>query len=225
MTRRLSVTWPDARPFDRREGRPIRLLAISDDVDGALEHGRNREALGPIDLIVGCGDLSPSWLSFIGDAFHVPLVYVRGNHDRKGPWPAPPEIPPPSSGMDERSLPGIPMLFLPWSGFRDGEAKRDETGAWAQLLRAGPRLLRGRRSPVLVVSHVPPRGLGDTPTDPYHLGYGAYRFLADRLRPPLWLHGHTNPAAQADWRNELGPTVAANVTGSVLVELLPPGAA
>jgi hypothetical protein len=54
------------------------------------------------------------------------------------------------------------------------------------------------------------------------VGYAAYRFLMDRVRPPLWLHGHTNPAAQADWRNEEGSTVAANVTGSVLVKLLPP---
>jgi hypothetical protein len=114
------------------------------------------------------------------------------------------------------------MLLLPWTRFQDGDAHRDELGAWLQLLRAAPRLLRSR-APLLVVSHVPPRDLGDTPTDPYHVGYAAYRFLMDRLRPPLWLHGHTNPAAQADWRNEEAPTVAANVTGSVLVELLPPG--
>jgi DNA repair exonuclease SbcCD nuclease subunit len=221
VTRRLTVIWPDPRPFERREGRPIRLLAVSDDVDHALEHARNREALGPIDLIVGCGDLSPAWLSFVGDAFRVPIVYVRGNHDRQGPWPAPPDIPPPSAGVDGRSLPGIPMLLLPWTRFQDGDAHRDETGAWLQLVRAAPRLLRSR-APLLVVSHVPPRDLGDTPTDPYHVGYAAYRFLMDRVRPPLWLHGHTNPAAQADWRNEEGSTVAANVTGSVLVELLPP---
>ena len=222
MTRRLTVTWPSSRPFERRDGRPIRLLAVSDEVDAALEQARNRESLGPIDLIVGCGDLSPSWLCFLGDAFRVPLVYVRGNHDRQGPWPTPPDIPAPASGLDDRSLPGIPMLLLPWSGFQRGEAQRDEPGAWGQAVRAGPGLLRRLPTPVLVVSHAPPRDAGDTPSDPYHVGFGAYRFLADRLRPPLWLHGHTNPAAQTDWRTQLGPTTLANVTGSVLVELLPP---
>ena len=76
-----------------------------------------------------------------------------------------------------------------------------------------------RRPPVLVVSHAPPRDAGDTPTDAYHVGFAGYRVIADRLRPPLWLHGHTNPAAQADWRTTLGSTTVVNVTGSVLVEL------
>jgi hypothetical protein len=74
VTRRLTVTWPDPRPFERRDGRPIRLLAVSDDVDPALEHERNPDAIGAIDLIIGCGDLSPATLSFVGDAFHAPLV-------------------------------------------------------------------------------------------------------------------------------------------------------
>ena len=53
----------------------------------------------------------------------------------------------------------------------------------------------------------------------YHVGFAGYRVIADRLRPPLWLHGHTNPAAQAGWRTTCGPTTVVNVTGSVLVEL------
>ena len=84
------------------------------------------------------------------------------------------------------------------------------------------RRLRGRRSPVLVLSHAPPLGVGDCDSDPYHVGYGAYRWLLERLRPPLWLHGHTTPASVADWRASLGPSVVANVTGSVVVELVPP---
>ena len=67
MTRRLSVAWPDPRPFREREGRPIRILAASDEPDPALEHAGNREALGPIDLVVGAGDLSPEEVQFMGD--------------------------------------------------------------------------------------------------------------------------------------------------------------
>jgi len=66
--------------------------------------------------------------------------------------------------------------------------------------------------------------VGDTASDPYHLGYAAYRWLLDRIRPPLWLHGHTTIAAVKDWRDAYGPTTVANVTGSVVVELVPPGA-
>jgi Icc-related predicted phosphoesterase len=84
------------------------------------------------------------------------------------------------------------------------------------------RRLRNDDGPVLVVSHAPPRGVGDAASDPYHVGYAAYRWLLDRLRPPLWLHGHTTPASVKDWRDTSGSSTVANVTGSVVVELVPP---
>jgi hypothetical protein len=67
--------------------------------------GVDRDALGPIDLAVGCGDLSPAWLCFLGDAFCAPLVYVRGNHDRQGSWPTPADLPEPRTGFDDHVLP------------------------------------------------------------------------------------------------------------------------
>ena len=57
MTRRLTVEWPDPEVFAARGGAPIRLLAVSDAPDPALEHEVNRQALGQLDGIVGCGDL------------------------------------------------------------------------------------------------------------------------------------------------------------------------
>jgi predicted phosphodiesterase len=221
LTRRLEVRWPDPRPFRDRGGRPIRILAASDEPDPALELAANREALGTIDLVIGCGDLAPDRLCFLADAFRAPLVYVRGNHDRGGPWPRPRNIPEASVGSDERSLPGISMLALPWpTGDRDTN-RRDDRDAWLQVVRlAGRRLLRSS-GPCLVFSHVPPLNVGDTPTDHYHRGFAAYRFLLDRVAPPLWLHGHTTMAARETWQEQHGPTVLANVTGSILVELLP----
>jgi Icc-related predicted phosphoesterase len=82
--------------------------------------------------------------------------------------------------------------------------------------------LLGRTGPVLVLSHAPPRGVGDHAANRYHLGYAAYRWLLERLHPPLWLHGHTDPASIEDWRTILGSSVVVNVTGSVVVELIPP---
>jgi len=53
VTRILTVPWPDARLFARRNGAPVRLLAVSDEVDPALEHAGNRDAIGRLDAIVG----------------------------------------------------------------------------------------------------------------------------------------------------------------------------
>jgi hypothetical protein len=224
VTRRLGVAWPDPRPFRARGGRPIRILAASDEHDPTLDHDVNRDALGKIDLVVGCGDLSPERLAFLGDAFNAAMVFVRGNHDQGGPWPNPEHVPVPSSGIHTRELPGIPLLALPWPTSRRGPAARDERAAWWQVLGALKlRLLVPGERPWLVVSHVPPRGAGDTPTDPYHVGFAAYRSVLERLRPPLWLHGHTSRAASREWRVEHRRTTLVNVTGSVLIDLVPPG--
>ena len=123
-------------------------------------------------------------------------------------------------------LDGITVAPFEWPGLDPGTARRDETRAWLDVVRASSglvaRRVSGRTSPLLVVSHAPPRGVGDCDSDPYHVGYSAYRWLLERARPPLWLHGHTTPASVADWRDAFGSSVVANVTGSVIVELVPP---
>ena len=222
MTRRVSLVWQDPRPFRGRNGRPIRILAASDEPDPALDIARNREALGTIDLVVGAGDLSPEQVQFLGDAFPAPLLYVRGNHDRGGGWPALERLPVAAAGIANRVLPGVEVLALPWPGLDDGSTKRDEGSAWRQVLRAvGLRLVLPGGKPWIVVSHAPPRDAGDTPDDPYHVGFAAYRAVLERLRPRLWLHGHTTSAASPNPVLERGGTTLINVTGSALVELRP----
>ncbi|HET7676920.1 MAG TPA: metallophosphoesterase [Candidatus Limnocylindrales bacterium] len=222
MIRRVEVAWPDARPFAARGGRPIRMLAASDELDPALDHPRNRAELGELDLVVGCGDLEPDYLAFLGDAFGVPLLHVRGNHDRGIAWGTAerivPEALPDGRIVEEASL---SVAGLSWPGPADGRAVRDDLGAWRQVL---PLALRAvRRPPLLVLSHVPPRGLGDDLHDPFHAGFGAYRWLLERARPPLWLHGHTHCRPSRDRVERHGRTTLVNVTGAVLVELRPPG--
>jgi len=223
VTRRVTIPWPDAEPFMGRAGEPIRLLAVSDDPDPTLDHERNREALGRIDLIVGCGDLERDHLGFLGDALRAPVYYVRGNHDRGPNWDqAKPLTPEPMPEGRIQPAIGLRLLGLSWPGQATGRAARDDLAAWAQSLGAAARTLRHRR-PVLVLSHVPPLGAGDDPRDPYHTGFAAYRWLLDRLRPPLWLHGHTTVATVTSTRVEYGSTSLINVTGSVLVTLEPQG--
>lgn len=230
MIRRLSVGWPDPRPFVGRDPAPIRLLAVSDVADPALEHEVNREALGRIDGVVGCGDLPPSWLSFLGDVFAAPVVFVRGNHDHGGAW-ADGSAAVSSwlvGGRTDR-LAGILVGGLEWPGVDEQPNRRRPGLAWRQALALARRdltaRLTGRREPILIISHAPPRGAGDVPSDAYHVGFGAYRWLLDRLRPPLWLHGHTTTASVASLVCSSGVTRVVNVTGGVLVELVPPSPA
>lgn len=219
MIRRLTLSWPAALSADT--ARPIRLLAVSDERVAGLADSRNWPQLGQIDVVLGCGDLEPDYLAFLSDAFRAPLLYVRGNHDRGGAWTAGREhLPVPISGRVE-DVCGLQVAGLSWPSGLQGRAERDDLAAWRQALNLAAHTWLRRRRPQIVISHVPPEGAGDTPADPYHTGFAAYRWLCRRLQPALWLHGHTTLAAVESWRSKLGPTILVNVTGAALIELTP----
>lgn len=222
MPRQLSLEWPDPTPFRDRHGQPIRLLAVSDQLEPGLADARNRQALEPLDLLVGCGDLPAHDLAFIADALNVPLFYVRGNHDADERWTAEAgEVPEPIQSSACRNQAGLSVVGLSWPGPKGRQARRSESGAWGQALRLAIWRL-GRVGPLVIISHVPPSGVGDVPSDPFHRGFGAYRWLLDRLSPPLWLHGHTPLAAVSDWQTGYRGSTIVNVSGAVLIELCPP---
>jgi predicted phosphodiesterase len=223
VSRRLILEWPDAAPFKDRDGRPIRLLAVSDVLDPTLVEQRNRKAMGPIDLILGCGDLDCADLSFVADGFDAPLVYIHGNHDSEVRWAACKLTCPEAlrSTAIHREA-GLSIAGLTWPGARGLRAERSERKAWSQALRLATRHL-GHEEPVIVISHVPPYGAGDIPGNGYHRGFRGYLWLMRRLAPPLWIHGHTPLAAASDWHISRGPTTLINATGAVVIELYAPG--
>lgn len=229
MTDRLSLPWPSPQPFAGRAGRSIRLLAVSDETDASLESRRTREGLGQLDLVIGCGDLEPPYLAFLADAFSAPLAYVRGNHDVGRAWGAGERTMLPEPLVDGRlyAEAGLPLLGFsgsPEYAPRYGPGAEQQVsgfGMWRRVLSAWPRTVR--HGPLLLLSHAAPRGLNDA-SDPAHRGFTAFRWLLERLAPPLWLHGHTSLVRRGlDGRcRRHGRTLLVNVTGAVLVELQPP---
>lgn len=220
MIRRLEIPWPVGR--GGVGGPAFRVLAVSDEIDPALEFAEVRRSLGRIDLIVGCGDLDPGYLAMLGDAFMAPLHFVHGNHDRGIGWTEHRHVLPEamSDGKPVR-VGSIRLAGFNWPGAREGRADRDDLGSWLQVLRLVIRLIGRKSEPLLLISHVPPAGTGDVASDRYHRGFRAYDWLARRLRPPLWLHGHSPLAACPSPIDQLGPTCVVNVTGATLVELQP----
>jgi hypothetical protein len=228
VIRRLTVPWPDDRPFRDRGGRPIRLLAASDERERSLEIEANRAGILPIDAVIGCGDLDPHWLAFLADAFSAPLVYVRGNHDVGGDWDEQdPVVPIPCASGTMGRLIGINVAAFEWPGAGSGHNRRRPDLAWRDVIGLLRRRLAGRlraptrpSEPVLVISHAAPEGAGDGP-DVYHRGFSAYRLILRRLQPPLWLHGHTTTATVDSLVVRSGETMLVNVTGAVVLELVP----
>jgi hypothetical protein len=218
MTRRLTIDWPAEMPVPAGTRLPLRLLAVSDERDPGLEQAQNRAEIGKIDAVLGCGDLEPDYLCFLGDAFRVPLLYVKGNHDHGQGWAAGTESIPRPLGAAGQELAGINVRGLSWPGDERRSARRDEGAGWGQSARL---YLRARLSsrPHIILSHVPPRGLGDAQADPYHTGFTGYRWLCGSLRPILWLHGHTTLASAGQLTTQCGSTTLVNVTGAVLIQI------
>ena len=222
MTRRITFPWPDTAAFRDRGGEPIRVLAVSDEPDPTLDHARNREQLGHVDLVVGCGDLDRDHLGFLADAFHAPVLYVRGNHDRGVNWQM-------AKPLTPGAGPGRADRLRPWACCSSGCRGRARPPAGRRVMgsRRGARhsaRQRGRATRQAPAAAPEPRAAtrrrrrSDRPVPP---GFAAYRWLLRRLRPPLWLHGHTTVATVASTRVEFEGTSLINVTGAVLVTLEP----
>jgi uncharacterized protein len=224
MTDRLRVRWPDPSPFRERDGRPIRILAVSDEPDPSLDSAATREGLGSVDLVIGAGDLEPDYLGFVTDAVHAPLRYVRGNHDVGSAWghtermllpePMPDGVPVTEAGLRLIGFSGSPR-------YNERGMQVGSIGMWAKVLRAWPRA--NRLGPIIVVTHAPPRDVNDD-EDLAHRGFRAFRWLATRLSPPLWLHGHTALVRRGidDRIATMNGTTFYNCTGSTLIDLMPP---
>lgn len=194
-----------------------RILAVADEIDPGLTFETLRR-LEP-DLILSCGDLPFDELERMVDAANVPLLYVPGNHDPdlrpKGESLAyPPTIahrdlvdPPGPRGctnVDGRveDAAGVRVAGLGGSTrYREGPnqytQRQMRRRARRLARRAAARRRRDGREVDVLLTHAPPRGVGDQEDDPVHHGFEAFADLVRRLRPAVLVHGHVHPYGTA----------------------------
>lgn len=165
----------------------MKLLLLSDEENKYLWDHYEPGRLEGYDLILSCGDLKASYLSFLVTMGRIPLVYVHGNHDGRY------EIKPPE-GCDcaeDRIVKynGLKILGLGGCRFYNGGpyqyterqmARRIRKLYWKIFLAGGVDI---------VLTHSPAAGYGDA-EDPAHQGFECFLKLIDRVKPKYFIHGH-----------------------------------
>lgn len=211
----------------------VRVLAVSDEVVDSLHHPQVRR-LRP-DLVVGTGDLPWDYLEFLASALDVPVVFVPGNHDpvvleRRTGWRAVltgdgmPTADPRPLGC--RSADGVVVeaagLRLAGLGGSIRYNRGPHQYTQRQLARRARRLVRrvGGRPVDLLLTHSPPRGLGDE-DDPPHHGFDALHDVLEQVQPTWHLHGHIHPYGMAKPDRRVGRTTVRNVIPYQVIEVEP----
>ena len=215
------------------------MLAVSDEIDAAL--AADPTAVRGAQLILACGDLPFDYLGSLMNALDVPLVFVPGNHDpdvagfrlsrsglilRAG-LPATPPWPDGAVNADGAivdaaglRLAGLGGCLRYSRGPNQYTDRQQARRARALRTRAWWRRLRDGREVDVLLTHAPPRGVGDG-DDPPHRGFTALSGLVAALRPVALLHGHVHPFGAPATPSRLGRTAVRNVTGWHLLEIEP----
>ena len=204
----------------------MKILAISDEESPYLWDYFVPGRLDGYDLMLSCGDLKASYLTFLVTMGRARLLYVHGNHD-EGYDSAPPE------GCDDIDghlveTCGVRILGL-------GGCLRYHPGAHQYTEREMERRISPLRRAIkraggvdIIIAHAPPRGYGDL-EDPAHRGFESFVSLIGEFRPRYFLHGHTHMRYGASQTRELvlGDTKIINVSERYEIDIpdiaVPPG--
>ena len=194
----------------------MKILAVSD-VESQLLYDYYRPGrLDGIDLIIGCGDLSPEYLEFLVTMANCPLLYIHGNHDN---FEREPEG---CICIDEAvyEYRGVRVAGLPGSyRYREGKYMFTEHQMESMVRKLKRPILKMRGIDILV-THAPARHLNDMDSIT-HRGFECFNELLEHYHPSLYLHGHihTNYGAHIPRRTQHGETIVINACDHCMIEL------
>jgi uncharacterized protein len=216
----------------------VRVLAVADEVSDAL--CGKATALAP-DLVLAAGDLPWDYLEYLASVLNRPVVFVPGNHDpavstarahRSGQFlrAGMPCEPPRPGGCDNVDGTVLDVAGLRIAGLGGCVRYRPGPNQYSQreyhrrargLLRRVERLQRRTPGAVdVLLTHAPPRGLGDEADRP-HVGIDALHTVLERVTPRWHLHGHVHPYGRPRPDRTAGATTIRNVIPYRMLEITP----
>lgn len=196
----------------------MKILVLSDEESPALWDYYTPGKLKEYDLIISCGDLNASYLSFIVTMARVPVLYVHGNHDASYTH-RPPEG---CDCIDDDIVVYKGLRILGLGGclrYHPGPHQYTEKEMRKRIAKLRFKLWR-HKGVDIVVTHAPPRGIGDD-EDLAHRGFEAFLPLMDKYRPKYLLHGHVhmNYSPDKTRRREYNGTQVINAYERFVLEI------
>ena len=173
----------------------MRILAVSDEECPALWDYYVPGKLKEYDLIISCGDLKASYLSFLVTMGNKPLLYVHGNHDGRYAQ-SPPEG---CDCIEDRIVTYNGVRILGLGGclwYHAGPHQYTERQMRRRIRKLRFQLWKTKGVDI-VVTHAPPQGVGDS-DDNAHRGFEALLELHDKYKPQYLLHGHVHMSYGTD---------------------------
>lgn len=165
----------------------MKILVLADLESKYLWDFYEKRKLEGIDLIISCGDLKASYLSFLATLSSVPVLYVPGNHDDKY------DTDPPEGCIciddDIFVYRGIRILGLGGSMCYNFGAHQYTEAAMRKRIRRLRLKLFYRKGFDILVTHAPAFGLNDG-SDRAHVGFQIFHNLLQKYRPRYFVHGH-----------------------------------
>jgi len=206
----------------------MKVLALSDQIEERIYSLAGQGYFQDVGLILGCGDLTYTYLEYLVSVLNVPMFYVPGNHD---PEDNPKFASSRAEGGTNLDLKCVHIKGLLLAGFGgsiryhpDGVNQYSQVEAFQRVTRLLPALLWNRlhhgRALDILITHSPPFDIHDEKTHA-HRGLKAINWILQWARPRYHFHGHTHfyrrnlePAV-----TQLGRTTIMNIFPYKLIEI------
>ena len=196
----------------------MKILFLADVESPLLWDYFKKEYFKDIDLIISCGDLKASYLSFLATMTPIPVFYVNGNHDDNYD-----KTPPEGCDCIDGELvifQGVRILGLGGSNrYKPGKNQYTEKEMVKKLSRLKKKIKKNEGFDILV-THAPAYGLHDD-ADLCHRGFDVFNQLIDEYQPKLFVHGHVhmNYGTQLPREDKTRHTRVINAYEKMIVEI------
>lgn len=196
----------------------MRILLLADEESPAYWDFFKKSNFEDIDLIVSCGDLKASYLSFLATMTGLNVLYVRGNHDdsyaKQGP-----------DGcicIEDTVYTYEGIRFMGLGGcnrYKPGTNQYTEQEMKKRLKKMRGKLFWSKGIDILV-THAPAAGIHDD-EDLCHKGFEVFNEIIEKYKPKYFVHGHVhmNYGSKFPREDKVGETCVVNAYQKYIIEI------